>query len=295
MAIVFILPSSRSKSSCVISWSSLNCPANGVKVLILGQDPYHGKGQAHGYSFSVPKGVAVPPSLKNIFKEANITSSHGDLTNWASQGVMLLNTVLTVEENKPKSHSRKGWQILTRRVLELLVEHNENLVVMLWGRDAQNQVSGLNFKQTQLVLKAAHPSPLGAHHSAPVPFIGCGHFEKANKLGIINSAIGIDLGGIGIAVTKMAIASKKGLTIDLKLKNKISVDQFLFSETQSRILVSLKKNKLPNFKKIFKASDYTIIGKCTGSDVIEFKDNKKIMRGKISDFAKSYKQNIKGL
>ena len=93
----------------------------------------------------------------------------------------------------------------------------------------------------------------------------------------------------------MAIASKKGLAIDLKLKNKISVDQFLFSETQSRILVSMKKNKLANFKKIFKASDYTIIGKCTGSDVIEFKDNKKIMRGKISDFAKSYKQNIKGI
>ena len=113
------------------------------------------------------------------------------------------------------------------------------------------------------------------------------NFEKTNKIGIINSAIGIDLGGIGIAVTKMAIASKKGLTIDLKLKNKFSVDQFLFSETQSRILVSIKKNKLANFKKIFKASDYTIIGKCTGSDVIEFKDNKKIMRGKISDFAKA--------
>ncbi len=121
------------------------------------------------------------------------------------------------------------------------------------------------------------------------------NFEKANKLGIINSAIGIDLGGIGIAVTKMAIASKKGLTIDLKLKNKISVDQFLFSETQSRILVSMKKNKLVNFKKIFKGSDYTIIGKCTGSDVVEFKDNKKIIRSKISDFAMSYKQNIKGL
>ena len=121
------------------------------------------------------------------------------------------------------------------------------------------------------------------------------NFEKANKLGIINSAIGIDLGGIGIAISKMAIASKKGLCIDLKLKNKISVDQFLFSETQSRILVSLKKNKLAIFKKIFKISDYTIIGKCTGSDVIEFKDSKKIIRGKISDFANSYKQNIKGL
>ena len=104
-----------------------------------------------------------------------------------------------------------------------------------------------------------------------------------------------DRGGIGIAATKMAIASKKGLTFDLKLKNKISVDQFLFSETQSRILVSIKKNNLANFKKIFKTSDCSIIGKCTGSDVIEFKDNKKIMRGKISDFAKSYKQNIKGL
>ena len=103
------------------------------------------------------------------------------------------------------------------------------------------------------------------------------------------------MGGIGIAVTKMAIASKKGLTINLKLKNKISVDQFLFSETQSRILVSLKKNQLNNFKKIFNTSNYGIIGKCTDSDVIEFKDSKKIIRGKISDFAKSYKQNIKGL
>ena len=103
------------------------------------------------------------------------------------------------------------------------------------------------------------------------------------------------MGGLGIAVTKMAIASKKGLTIDLKLKTKIAVDQFLFSETQSRIIISMKKNKLVNFKKIFTPSDYTIIGKCTASDVIEFKDNKKIMRGKISDFAKSYKQNIKGL
>ena len=103
------------------------------------------------------------------------------------------------------------------------------------------------------------------------------------------------MGGLGIAITKMAIASKKGLIIDLKLKNKISVDQFLFSESQSRILVSLKKNKLTNFKKIFHNSDYAIIGKCTGSDVVELKDNKKIIRGKISDFDKSYKQNIKGL
>jgi len=156
-------------------------PIQNVKVLILGQDPYHGKGQAHGYSFSVRKGVALPPSLKNIFKEAKIESSHGDLTTWTTQGVMLLNTVLTVEENKPKSHSRKGWQMLTRKVLELLIEHNECLVVMLWGRDAQNQVSNLKFKPTQLVLKAAHPSPLGAHHNAPVPFIGCGHFEQANQ------------------------------------------------------------------------------------------------------------------
>tara|TARA_B100001989_G_C24541939_1_gene468138 strand:+ start:385 stop:1044 length:660 start_codon:yes stop_codon:yes gene_type:complete len=162
-------------------YNAFSIPVQNVKVLILGQDPYHGKGQAHGYSFSVRKGVALPPSLKNIFKEAKIESNHGDLTNWTTQGVMLLNTVLTVEENKPKSHSRKGWQILTRRVLELLIEHNEHIVVMLWGRDAQNQVSGLNFKPTQLVLKAAHPSPLGAHHSAPVPFIGCGHFEQANQ------------------------------------------------------------------------------------------------------------------
>ena len=103
------------------------------------------------------------------------------------------------------------------------------------------------------------------------------------------------MGGLGIAITKMAIASKKGLIIDLKLKNKISNDQFLFSETQSRILVSVKKNQLTNFKKIFNTSNYGIIGKCSGSDVIEFKDSNKIIRGKISDFAKSYKKNIKGL
>ena len=121
------------------------------------------------------------------------------------------------------------------------------------------------------------------------------NFEKANKLGIFNSAIGIDLGGLGIAITKMAIASKKGLSIDLKLKNKLSVDQFLFSETQSRILVSVKKNQLANFKKIFNISNYTRIGKCTSTDMIEFRDKKKIVRGKILDLEKSYKQNIKGL
>ena len=103
------------------------------------------------------------------------------------------------------------------------------------------------------------------------------------------------MGGLGIAITKMAIASKKGLTINLKLKNKISVDQFLFSETQSRILVSIKKNHFTDFKKLFYNSNYEIIGECTGADIIEFKDSKKIIRGKISDFAKSYKKNIKGL
>ncbi len=151
-----------------------------VKVVILGQDPYHGKGQAHGLSFSVPKGMALPPSLKNIFKEAKIESSHGDLTNWTKQGVMLLNTVLTVEEGKPKSHSRKGWQILTRKTLEILVETNKHIVFMLWGRDAQNQVSDILFKPSHLVLKASHPSPLGAHHSAPVPFFNCNHFNLCN-------------------------------------------------------------------------------------------------------------------
>ena len=103
------------------------------------------------------------------------------------------------------------------------------------------------------------------------------------------------MGGLGIAITKMAIASKKGFFINLKLNNKISFDQFLFSETQSRILVSMKKNQLTDFKKIFNTSKYTIIGKCTGSDMIEFRDNKKTIKSKISDFAKSYKQNIKGL
>ena len=121
------------------------------------------------------------------------------------------------------------------------------------------------------------------------------NFEKANKLKIINSAIGVDLGGVGIAISKMAIASKKGLFIDLKSKNKNSVDQFLFSETQSRILVSIKKNKLQKFKKIFKDSNYICIGKCTGSDLVEFKNGNKIIKSKIEDLSKSYKQNIKGL
>ncbi len=121
------------------------------------------------------------------------------------------------------------------------------------------------------------------------------NFEKANKLQLINSAIGIDIGGLGIAISKMAIASKQGLFIDLKSQKKISINEFLFSETQSRILVSIKKNNVSKFKKIFNNSNYTFIGKCTGSNTIEFKNEKKIMIGKISDFEKSYKQRIKGL
>ena len=120
-------------------------------------------------------------------------------------------------------------------------------------------------------------------------------FEKANKLKIFSSAIGVDIGGLGIAVTKISIASKKGLLVDLETWNKNSIDQFLFSETQSRILVSIKKNNIEKFKKIFHKIYYIRIGKCTNSDKIEFKNGKKIISDKISNFEKSYKKKIRGL
>ena len=163
-------------------YNAFKLPFENVKVVILGQDPYHGEGQAHGLAFSVNNGQALPPSLKNIFKEAmDRIPKSGDLSSWQSQGVLLLNTVLTVEKKIPKSHSRMGWQMLTQEVLRLLVEKNDHIVFMLWGRDAQNQVGGLNFKKTQLILRAAHPSPLGAHHHAPIPFKNCNHFKLANE------------------------------------------------------------------------------------------------------------------
>ncbi len=152
-----------------------------TKVVILGQDPYHGPGQAHGLSFSVPDGIQPPPSLKNIYKELDMSLSdfvppvHGNLTAWAKQGVMLLNTVLTVNDGQAHSHAKLGWQTFTYRALEFLLTNNQHLVFMLWGAHAQKFAPQIDTQQ-HLVLKAPHPSPLSAHRG----FLGCKHFSLAN-------------------------------------------------------------------------------------------------------------------
>ena len=151
-----------------------------VKVVILGQDPYHGPRQAHGLCFSVRPHIAIPPSLKNIFKELqsdmNISNpSHGCLISWAKQGVLLLNATLTVEAGKAGSHQNRGWETFTDRVIYLLNKHREHLVFMLWGSYAQKKGEFINTKK-HLVLKTSHPS----FFSADRGFFGCGHFSKAN-------------------------------------------------------------------------------------------------------------------
>lgn len=154
-----------------------------VKVVILGQDPYHGPHQAHGLSFSVLPGVAVPPSLVNIYKELATDipgferPAHGFLESWARQGVMLLNTVLTVEAGKAHSHARFGWETFTDNVIAAINEHREGVVFLLWGSHAQKKGSIIDPKRHH-VLKAPHPSPLSAHRG----FFGCGHFSKTNQL-----------------------------------------------------------------------------------------------------------------
>jgi len=152
-----------------------------VKVVILGQDPYHGPGQAHGLSFSVPPGVAIPPSLLNIFKEIERDLGlplprHGCLTHWAGQGVLLLNAVLSVEAGKAGSHAGKGWEGFTDAVIGALSREREGLVFLLWGSYAQKKGELID-RQRHCVLKAPHPSPLSAHRG----FLGCGHFGKANR------------------------------------------------------------------------------------------------------------------
>ena len=156
-------------------------PFDRVKVVILGQDPYHGPGQAHGLSFSVRKGVQPPPSLQNIFAELERDlgvpkPSHGELTHWAKQGVLLLNTVLTVRERAAHSHAGQGWEAFTDRVIRELNERRDGLVFVLWGRPAQRKASMIDGDR-HLILKSAHPSPLSAH----MGFNGCGHFSKINR------------------------------------------------------------------------------------------------------------------
>lgn len=155
-------------------------PLDAVKVVILGQDPYHGPNQAHGLSFSVQPGVAIPPSLQNIYKELkrdlNIDPPrHGCLQSWAEQGVLLLNTSLTVEANKAASHSKQGWQQFTDRVIQEVNQHCDSVVFMLWGSHAQSKKNLID-PTKHLILCSAHPSPLSAHRG----FLGNGHFSKAN-------------------------------------------------------------------------------------------------------------------
>ncbi len=154
---------------------------NEVKAVILGQDPYHGQGQAHGLCFSVEKGTAVPPSLVNIYKELNADlgldiPSHGCLTDWAKNGVLLLNSVLTVRENLAGSHRGQGWEVFTDRVIEMLNGREKPMVFLLWGNYAKAKAKLIDSSR-HLVLTAAHPSPLSAYNG----FFGCRHFSAANE------------------------------------------------------------------------------------------------------------------
>ncbi len=156
-------------------------PYNSVKAVILGQDPYHGAGQAHGLCFSVKRGVVPPPSLQNIFKEIQAelgfpVPEHGELTEWAKRGVLLLNTVLTVREGNPNSHKGMGWEQFTDRVITLLNEREKPIVFLLWGGNARAKAR-LITNPAHLVLQCAHPSPLSAYNG----FFGCGHFAAANE------------------------------------------------------------------------------------------------------------------
>ena len=162
-------------------FSAFTTDLNDVKVVILGQDPYHTPGAAEGLAFSVPSSQPVPPSLINIYKEIDSDiGSHknptGSLRNWQSQGVLLLNTVLTVEAHRAGSHRGKGWETFTTAVISYLNIHKDNLVFILWGRDARNKKSLIDSSR-HLILEAAHPSPLSAYNG----FFGCKHFSKCNK------------------------------------------------------------------------------------------------------------------
>lgn len=154
---------------------------NDVRVVIIGQDPYHGQGQAHGLCFSVNKGIAVPPSLQNIYKEIKTdiegfeTPNHGDLSHWAKQGVLMLNATLTVEKDKAGSHQGKGWEAFTDAVIKVVSTQKENVVFILWGKFAQSKARLID-ETKHLILMAAHPSPFSAYNG----FFGCKHFSKTN-------------------------------------------------------------------------------------------------------------------
>jgi uracil-DNA glycosylase len=157
-----------------------NCPFEKTKVVIIGQDPYHGSAQAHGLCFSVADGIPTPPSLLNIFKELKLDigkeiPSNGNLINWAQQGVLMLNATLTVRANEAGSHQNKGWEIFTDAVIKKLSDHKENLVFILWGAYAQKKANYINRKK-HFILESAHPSPLSASRG----FFGQNHFSKTN-------------------------------------------------------------------------------------------------------------------
>jgi uracil-DNA glycosylase len=154
-----------------------------LKIVILGQDPYHGEGQAHGLSFSVQQGTKIPPSLRNIYKElvtdvtGFTTPEYGDLSSWAKQGVLLLNTVLTVEEGQAHSHKGKGWEVFTDAVIAQISDRLHNVIFILWGNPAQKK-SQLIDADKHYILNAVHPSPLSAHRG----FFGCQHFSQSNQI-----------------------------------------------------------------------------------------------------------------
>lgn len=168
------------------------CPFDKVKVVIIGQDPYHGPGQAHGLCFSVNDGVPFPPSLRNIFKEINADTGapipqSGNLTRWATQGVLLLNATLTVREHSAGSHQRRGWETFTDSVIRIISEQKSNVVFILWGAYAQSKASLIDSSR-HLVLRSVHPSPLSAHAG----FFGNHHFSMANDYLVRNGLTSID-------------------------------------------------------------------------------------------------------
>ena len=167
-------------------------PFDRVKVVILGQDPYHGKGQAHGLCFSVPQGIPKPPSLVNIFKELHSDlgipiPEHGNLEKWADQGVLLINATLTVRDSQAGSHQKRGWETFTNRVIEVVSQEKSGVVFLLWGRFAQAKESLID-NGKHLILKSAHPSPLSAYNG----FFGCRHFSKTNDYLKKQEETGID-------------------------------------------------------------------------------------------------------
>lgn len=168
-----------------------NTPFESVKVVIIGQDPYHGAGQANGLCFSVAPGIRIPPSLNNIFKELNrdleiAKPANGDLSAWTKQGVLLLNATLTVRANEAGSHQKKGWENFTDAVIKAISDHREHVVFLLWGNYAKQKAAYVD-RTKHLILEAAHPSPL-----ARAGFMGCGHFSKANEYLVKNNIQPVD-------------------------------------------------------------------------------------------------------